>query len=208
MNFSDRGDLGTVIQNNPESILFPLIADLYLIDREYSKAEEICKIGLNHHPNHPDGLFVLAQINSQKKNYKVAEGILKDIFKSHTIYPEALNLLAEIQKIINRSLNTVKIVKKKYKRFDYTVAHQKTKKISRRKFSGTQNTVPSVSPIDLKPLKISPQLATLTLVKILEDQGLYPQALDILDILGEKENDKKKLTEYRDKILKKFHTNK
>jgi tetratricopeptide (TPR) repeat protein len=208
MNFSDRGDLGTIFQNNPESILFPLIADLYSIDGEYSKAEEICKIGLNHHPNHPDGLFVLAQINSQKKNYKIAEGILKDIYKSHTVYPEALNLLAKIQKIINRSQNTVKIVKKKYKRFDYTAAHQKTKKISRRKISGTQNTVPSVSPTDLKPLKISPQLATLTLVKILEDQGLYPQALDILDILGEKENDKKKLTEYRDKILKKFHTNK
>ena len=208
MKFSNRGDLGTVFQNNPESILFPLIADLYLIDGEYSKAEEICKIGLNHHPNHPDGLFMLAQINSQKKNYKIAEGILKDIYKSYTVYPEALNLLAKIQKIINRSQNTVKIVKKKYKRFDYTAAHQKTKKISRRKISGTQNTVPSVSPTDLKPLKISPQLATLTLVKILEDQGLYPQALDILDILGEKENDKKKLTEYRDKILKKFHTNK
>jgi tetratricopeptide (TPR) repeat protein len=208
MNFSDREDLVTVFQNNPESILFPLIADLYSIDGEYSKAEEICKIGLNHHPNHPDGLFMLAQINSQKKNYKIAEGILKDICKSHTVYPEALNLLAKIQKIINRSQNTVKIVKKKYKRFDYTAAHQKTKKISRRKISGTQNTVPSVSPTDLKPLKISPQLATLTLVKILEDQGLYPQALDILDILGEKENDKKKLTEYRDKILKKFHTNK
>jgi hypothetical protein len=60
----------------------------------------------------------------------------------------------------------------------------------------------------LKPLKVSPQLATLTLVKILENQGLYPQALDILDMLGEKEKDKKILIEYRDRILKKFHTNK
>jgi len=73
---------------------------------------------------------------------------------------------------------------------------------------GAQNTALSVSPTDLKPLKVSPQLATLTLVKILEDQGLYPQALDILDMLGEKENDKKKLIEYRKKILKKIHTNK
>ena len=208
MKFSDRGNLGTLFQNHPESILFPLIADLYSLDGEYSKAEEICKIGLNHHPDHPDGLFVLAQINSQKKNYKTAEGILKDLSKSHTLYPEALNLLAKTQKKINRSPNTVKIIKEKYKRFDYTIAHQKTKKILRRKKVGTQNTAPSVSSTDLKPLKVSPQLATLTLVKILEDQGLYPQALDILDMLGEKENDKKKLRKYRDKILKKFHINK
>ena len=207
MNFSDKGDLRTIFQNYPESILFPLIADLYSTDGEHSKAEEICKIGLNHHPNHPDGLFVLAQINSQKKNYKTAEGILKGLFKSYTVYPEALNLLAEIQEKINRSPNTVKIVKKKYEQYDYTTAHQKTKKILTRKKTGTQNAASSVSPTDLKPLKVSPQLATLTLVKILEDQGLYPQALDILDMLGEKENDKKKLIEYRDKILKKFHTN-
>ena len=103
MNFSDRGDLGTILQNHPETILFPLIADSYSIDGEYSKAEEICKTGLNHHPDHADGLFVLAQINSQKKNYKIAEGLLKDLFKSHTVYPEALNLLAEIQEKINRS---------------------------------------------------------------------------------------------------------
>ncbi len=208
MDFSNMEDMGIFFQNHPESKLFPLIADLYSMDGEHSKAEEICKTGLNHHPDHPDGLFVLAQINRQKKNYKTAEGILKDLFKTHTVYPEAHNLLAEIQEKINRSPNTVKIAKKKYERFDYTTAHQKTKKILTREKTGIQNTSPSVSPTDLKPLKVSPQLATLTLVKILEDQGLYPQALEILDMLGEKENNKKKLMEYRDKILKKFHTNK
>ena len=208
MDFSNREDMETFFQNHPESKLFPLIADLYSMDGEYSKAEEICKTGLNHHPDHPDGLFVLAQINRQKKNYKKAEGILKKLFRSHTVYPEALNLLAEIQEKINRSPNTVKIARKKYERFDYATVYQKQKKILKRDKSGTQKTVPSVSSTELKPLKVSPQLATLTLVKILENQGLYPQALDILDMLEEKEKDKKILIEYRDRILKKFHTNK
>ena len=100
------------------------------------------------------------------------------------------------------------MVRKKYERFDYTTVYQKQKKILKRDKSGTQKTVPSVSSTELKPLKVSPQLATLTLVKILENQGLYPQALDILDMLGEKEKDKKILIEYRDRILKKFHLNK
>ena len=208
MDLSNREDMGIFFQNHPESKLFPLIADLYSMDGKYSKAEEICKTGLNHHPDNPDGLFVLAQINRKKKNYKTVEGILKKLFKSHTVYPEALNMLAEIQEKINRSSNTVKIVRKKYERFNYTTVHQKQNKTLKRDKSGTQKTVPSVSSTELKPLKVSPQLATLTLVKILENQGLYPQALDILDMLGEKEKDKKILIEYRDRILKKFHLNK
>ena len=208
MDFSNMEDMETFFQNKPESKLFPLIADLYSMDEEYSKAEEICKMGLNHHPDHPDGLFVLAQINRQKKNYKKAEGILKKLFKSHTVYPEALNLLAEIQEKINRSQNTVNIVKEKYERFDYITVDQKQNKNLKRDKSGKQKTVQSVSSTELKPLEVSPQLATFTLVKILEAQGLYPQALDILDMLQDKEKDKKKLIEYRDRIIKKFHTNK
>ncbi len=208
MDFLNREDMGNFFQNHPESKLFPLIADLYSMDGESSKADEICKTGLNHHPDHPDGLFVLAQINRQKKNYKTVEGILKKLFKSHTVYPEALNMLAEIQKKINRSSNTVKIVRKKYERFNYTTVHQKQNKTLKRDKSGTQKTVPSVSSTELKPLKVSPQLATFTLVKILENQRLYPQALDILEMLREKGKDKKKLIEYRDRILKKFHSNK
>ena len=65
-----------------------------------------------------------------------------------------------------------------------------------------------ISSTDLKPLKVSPKLATFTLVEILENQGLYPQAMDVLDMLEEKDKDKKKLTECRNRILKKFHTNK
>jgi hypothetical protein len=117
-------------------------------------------------------------------------------------------MLAEIQEKINRSPNTVKIVRKKYERFDYTTVHQKQNKTLKRDKSGTQKTVPSVSSTELKPLKVSPQLATFTLVKILENQRLYPQALDILEMLREKGKDKKKLIEYRDRILKKFHSNK
>jgi len=59
----------------------------------------------------------------------------------------------------------------------------------------------------LKPLKVSPKLATFTLAEILENQGLYPQAIDILDMLEDKKEDKKQLKEYRDRIIKKFHSN-
>ncbi len=42
------------------------------------------------------------------------------------------------------------------------------------------------------PLKVSPRLATFTLVSVLKNQGLFSQALDVLDALekkGENPND-------------------
>ena len=89
-------------------------------------------------------------------------------------------MLAEIQEKINRSSNTVKTVRKKYERFNYTTVHQKQNKTLKRDKSGTQKTVPSVSSTELKPLKVSPQLATLTLVKILETVFQYLKKIPIL----------------------------
>ena len=207
MDFSNRVDLGAFIQKHPNSIFFPLVADLYSMDGDYSEAEEICKTGLNHHPEYPDGLFVLAQIQKEKKDYKKAEKTLKKLLLLHSVYPEALTLLAKVQEKINRSPNTVKAVRKKYERFDYVLVPQERKKILNREKSNLRKTVPSVSSTELKPLKVSPKLATFTLVEILENQGLYPQAIDILDMLEDKKEDKKQLKGYRDRIIKKFHSN-
>lgn len=207
MDLSNREIMGDYFHNHPDSNQFPLVADLFLMDGETPGAEEICKIGLNHHPDHPDGLFVLAQIQNENKDFKKAEGTLKRLLKTHTVYPEALTLLAEIQEKINRSPNTVKAVRKNYERFNFKSAHQKRKKITKKQNSTTRKkTAQSVSTSELKPLKISSKLATFTLVEILENQGLYPQAIDILDILEEKNQDKKRVIKTRNRILKKFHS--
>ena len=132
---------------------------------------------------------------------------LKRLLLLHSVYPEALTLLAKVQEKINRSPNTVKVVRKKYERFDYVLVPQERKKILKREKSNLRKTVPSVSSTELKPLKVSPKLATFTLAEILENQGLYPQAIDILDMLEDKKEDKKQLKEYRDRIIKKFHSN-
>ena len=208
MDFSNREDMGFFLQKYTDSILFPLVADLFLIDKDYPEAEEICETGLNHHPDNPDGLFILAQIQKEKKDYKKAEKTLKRLLSSHTVYPEALMLLSEVQEQLNRSLNTVKAVKKKYERFDYSFEYPDRKMGRKKKKANNRKIQQPISSTDLKPLKVSPKLATFTLVEILENQGLYPQAMDVLDMLEEKDKDKKKLTECRNRILKKFHTNK
>ena len=51
--------------------------------------------------------------------------------------------------------------------------------------------------ISLEGVVVSPRLATFTLVNVLKGQGLYHQALDVLDLLAKKGEDKKRIAEER-----------
>ncbi|HJM16285.1 MAG TPA: hypothetical protein QF851_02400, partial [Flavobacteriales bacterium] len=50
------------------------------------------------------------------------------------------------------------------------------------------------------PLKVSPRLATFTLVSVLKNQGLFSQALDVLDALEKKGESPKSIALERDII--------
>jgi hypothetical protein len=54
--------------------------------------------------------------------------------------------------------------------------------------------------LSVEGVAISPRLATMTLVNVLKGQGLYHQALEVLDILEEKGEDKKRISEERKAI--------
>lgn len=199
-------NLKTLLIDNPGAVNFPLIADMYLNINNYKEAGSICRNGLEHYINHPEGLFILAKSEIKRNNYKTGEKILKTLLETNYIYPEALQLLAQVQIKLKRSKNTVKGVHKKYEKFNYVAQTQlKNKKHNKKKEKKVESTAQST---DLKPLNISPLLATFTLTKILENQGLYSQALDVLNMIDDKNNDKKKLENYKKRILKKFHQEK
>lgn len=207
MEISNKLEMNKFIEENPGSIQFPLIADLYLKDKDFKKAEEICTNGLKHHLNHPDGLFILAQIRMKLKKTKSAENILKNVLKFHSIYPEGLNLLTKTQEVLNRASNTISATRKKYKRFDFSSESHKEKTFTRKKISKTKKGSTVISSSEFRPLNVSSKLATFTLVEILENQGLYLQAIDILDILKEKKSDNNRIEKYQKRISKKLHSN-
>jgi tetratricopeptide (TPR) repeat protein len=186
------------------SIFFPVRADEFFNKKDYPKAMEICHEGLESNKDHPDGLFILAQCEQKLGNYKASEKILKSLITSHPIYPEALRWLVNVQKKLNRSENTIKKTENRYNRLVFST----TKKIPKKPLDRTSNKKQPSSTLttDLKPLNISPKLATFTLVDILENQGLYPQAIDVLELLEGKAKDKKRLEDSRQRILEKLHS--
>ena len=220
MDLDSQIELEIYFADHFDTILFPVLADLYLKNNELNRARKVCEIGLKHHKNDPAGLFVLANIEKIEGNLKEAEKILEHVLLYAADHLSAAIQLCEIQAVLGRaksrllkswkyvlSLDSSNQTAKEFveKNAGTETANQTVKKqISKRKNikiqpvekkkSIVKKVVPPSVTIDeyADPLKVSPRLATFTLVSVLKNQGLFSQALDVLDALekkGENPND-------------------
>ena len=101
----------------------------------------------------------------------------KHVLKLNPTHQTAIDFIQKVE-------STNKNIQSKHQNFvspKSSVPKQSTKKASFK--LNTQNTLIEKSP---EPLKISPSLATFTLVSVLKNQGLFDQALDVLDHLEKK----------------------
>ena len=74
MDFNNQIELELYFADHFDTILFPLLANLYLEQDDLKRARKVCQIGLRHHENNAEGLFTLAKIEK-------AEGNLRDVEK-------------------------------------------------------------------------------------------------------------------------------
>ncbi|NHZ85480.1 MAG: hypothetical protein GWP19_06325 [Planctomycetia bacterium] len=107
MNLKNKAELEKYFADHFDTVLFPVLADIYKTEGDLNRARKVCEIGLEYHPNNADGSFVLAEINQLEDNLIMAEKLLKNVL---TIEPQhyraALNL-AKIQIKLNRSPDSI-----------------------------------------------------------------------------------------------------
>ena len=220
MNFNNQIELELYFADNFDTILFPLLANLYFEQDDLKRARKVCQIGLSHHKDNAEGLFILAKIEKAEGNLKQAEKYLEDVLRYSYDHLIASEMLCEIQTVLGRASS--RLLKswqhvlllnpenQTAKKFIKKVGNNSKKKLKKNKAS-KKNKVPKKSVIPIKkignkekkvsidystdeikePLKVSSRLATFTLVAVLKNQGLYDQALEVLDALekkGEKPN--------------------
>ena len=220
MDLNSQVELEIYFADHFDTILFPVLADMYLKQNDLKRARKVCEIGLKYHENDSAGLFVLAIIEKSEGNLKEAEKILERVLLYSPNHLSAAIELCEIQTVLGRaasrllkswkyvlSLDSSNQTAKEFveKNAGTETANQTVKKqISKqknikiqpveKKKSIVKKVVPPTVTIDeyADPLKVSPRLATFTLVSVLKNQGLFSQALDVLDALekkGENSND-------------------
>ncbi|MBC8214949.1 MAG: hypothetical protein H8E64_00325 [Candidatus Marinimicrobia bacterium] len=208
MDIHNKAELELYFADHLDTILFPVLADIYFTEEDHSRARKVCEIGLKHHPNQVEGLFVFANVSLAEGQITEAERSLKKIQKSEVIHLQGAVLLAQVQEALGRAKNTIRksweaVLKidanhRQAKKTLETLIGQhgvKVKTGSPEERARAKEKKSETPPIDehLEPMSISPKLATFTLVSVLKNQGLFHQALEVLSVLEEKGGDPERL---------------
>ena len=225
MELNNHIQLELYFADHFDTILFPVLADIYLNQDDLKRARRVCDIGLRHHQNDPSGLFVLAQVEKLEGNLKESEKILEKVLLYDEIHLAALEMLCEIQTVLGRAQSKLlkswqpllkldplnrtagDFVKKvKGNKLQHALDHKDSpnkieRKDSEKNKETPKNIISHKNEKVGKPLNVSERLATFTLVAVLKNQGLFEQAFDVLDILEQKGENKKKINKER-KLIK------
>ena len=209
MNLNNQAELETYFADNFDPVLFPILADMYLQNRDLIRARKVCDIGLGYHPDHVDGRFILAMIELEIGNERESEKLLKEVVKSGTDHLQAAFQLAIVQQSLGRAESTLQKSWNKVLDLDPENREAKSilsilgkqeipkKVIQRKKISkkstGKKTKTRRAKKTEGPQLAISPRIATFTMVNVLKNQNLYHQALDVLDILVTKGADAEKI---------------
>tara|TARA_B100001248_G_scaffold148148_1_gene111256 strand:+ start:4878 stop:5597 length:720 start_codon:yes stop_codon:yes gene_type:complete len=215
MDLNSQIELEIYFADHFDTILFPVLADMYLNSNDLKRSRKVCEIGLKHHPKDSAGLFVLSIIERKEGNLKKAEKVLGEVLLYAPDHLLAAIELCEIQTVLGRAKS--RLLKSWKYVLDLDPSNQTAKEFLEKNDVADDSVKPSVKKVTSKhkeiklqpvvkrkptrkktgpapvsiedyadPLKVSPRLATFTLVSVLKNQGLFSQALDVLDALEKK----------------------
>lgn len=193
---------------NFNSPLFSVLAEEYFQIKAYNKCKKVLEIGLLLNPDDNDGKFILSKIELLENNIDMAQNILNSIIKSDPLYVNAIKLQIEINNTLNKGTKSlesqlslivgaqqdnkdiVPINKKKKVLKTKTKKTQIKKRVLKTKSSKVKSKVKATSvktkvstKKKSKSVKVASKMNTLTMVKILINQGHYNQSLSMLDEL-------------------------
>ena len=216
MDLKNQIELELYFADHFDTILFPVLADIYLNQEDYRRARKVCNIGLGYHENDAAGRFVLAKIEKAEGNLKDAEKELKHVLKYSPDNIDAAIMYCEIQTVLGRSPSRLLTSWKKVLALDPSnqiarefiakgespkVENKKNKTTSKKasKRSTSKKVTKKVNP-NTDSLNVSVRLATFTLVNVLKNQALFYQALEVLDLLEQKGEDPDMIRLERDSV--------
>jgi len=205
MDLNSRTALELHFSEQFDTVLFPVLANHYFEIDDFTRAKKVCEIGLKYHPEHADGLTILGKIEESTGDHINAEKSLKSALKTGTVHLQAALALVDIQTKLNRAeasiLKTWELILKwdpgNEKALEY-INHTPVQKTGTSK-PKKPNKIKEVKR-ELDTADISQRLATFTMVAVLRNQGLLFQALQVLDMLEEKGEDKNRIAIERKNI--------
>ncbi len=205
MDLNSRTALELHFAEQFDTVLFPVLANHYLISGDLDRAVKVCEIGLEYHPENADGLFILGKAQQALEDYVNAEKSFKSALKNSTVHLQAALALVNVQIELKRAetsvIKTWELISKWDPGNDKAQAeifNATTQKIGTKSKKKSVNNLAHKREID--NVDISSRLATFTMVAVLRNQGLHFQALQVLGMLEEKGDDPQRIALERKSI--------
>ena len=200
MELNNLTELELYFADHFDTVLFSVLAEIYQSKGEYDRAKKVCEIGLKHHPDSTEAKFILAQAEMGLGNLHVAEQWMKKVIEKYPNHKSAVAALQMLQEQLGRSKNTLSASWGRAQ--DVDPNNQFAKDFLSPKSSKKRKAKkPTPTNVILDEVSVSPRLATFTLVHVLKEQELFNRALDVLDILEEKGENKERIKSERAAIM-------
>ena len=200
MELNNLTELELYFADHFDTVLFSVLAEIYQSKGEYDRAKKVCEIGLKHHPDSTEAKFILAQAEMGLGNLHVSEQWMKKVIEKYPNHKSAVAALPMLQEQLGRSKNTLSASWERAQ--DVDPNNQFAKDFLSPKSSKKRKAKkPTPTNVILDEVSVSPRLATFTLVHVLKEQELFNRALDVLDILEEKGENKERIESERAAIM-------
>ena len=189
--------------------LYPILADVYLLEGDLARARKVCEVGLDHDSTNVDGKYILGKVAVAENKLTLAEKWLKQVVDENPAHFTALRLLINIEIKLKRSVKTIQTYIRHLLQF-IPYDDECLKWLNEINASGNlvdSKTLPdsaaqkTTEPVVDKSYEVVESMATFTMVKVLKSQKHFHQALAVLEILKTKGRDGERISGEKTKIL-------
>lgn len=204
IDIKNKKKLEECFANNFDSIVYPILANIYFLEGDLRRAKKVCEIGLQNSLNIIDGKYILAKIELEEENLMQAEKLLQDVVNQNPAHFKAIRLLIDTKLKLNRSSRTIqryvmmllKFLPNDIQSIKWLDLISKSDSISIKKTleKKYKKTLEKKSKKIEKTYHLDSSMTTFSMVQILKSQKHYNQALNVLDSLIKKGENKDKIS--------------
>ena len=213
IDLTDKKLLETKFAEDFATPIYPILADMYLLEGDLARARKVCEVGLVHDSTNVDGKYILGKVAIAENKLTLAEKWLKQVVDENPAHFTALRLLINIEIKLKRSAKTIQtyishllqfipyddeclkwlneinalggVVDSKALPDSDGLSENITPNSADKK---TANSIIKIS------YEIVESMATFTMVKVLKSQKHFHQALAVLEILKAKGRDGERIS--------------
>ncbi|MDP6133864.1 MAG: hypothetical protein QF856_04625 [Candidatus Marinimicrobia bacterium] len=197
IDLTNKKFLETKFAEDFASPFYPMLADMYLLEGDLTRAKKVCEVGLDYDSTNVDGKYILGKVAVAENKLTLAEKWLKQVVNENPAHFTALRLLINVEIQLKRGVKTIQAYINHMLQF-IPRDEECLKWLNEINASGDlvdSKTLPdstaqkTTEPIIEKSYAIVESMATFTMVTVLKSQKHFHQALAVLEILKAKGRD-------------------